>query len=139
MKKILIFYLTCCVSYILLGLIANYNKIDTQEFKFGFSIFLIFVVLIYIPLCTIIVWLFYYSKINKSILSNVFYGILYCIFPSLLLGLADVLSHITDFSLNCIKSDYIFYEIFAIQNLLIVGYGIIKRFIKTKETNMVYP
>ena len=132
MKRILTFYISNCVSYILWGLIVNYNKIGTQDFKFGYSVFLIFVIFIYIPLCSLVVGLLNYYKINKAILSNVFYGIIYCLFPSLILELADVLSRITDISFSCMKSDYIFYETFVIQNLIIFGFGIIKRLIKIK-------
>ena len=128
MKKIIIFYIVCCISHILLGLASNYEQIGTRDFRFGFSVFVILVTLIYIPICTIIAGIMYYSKINRKILSNILYGIIYCLFPTLLLELAEVLGHKANFNLNCIKSDYIFYEIFAIQNLLIIGYGITKRF-----------
>lgn len=128
MKKIIIFYIVCCISYILLGLASNHEQIGTRDFRFGFTVLVLFITLIYIPICTTIVGIMYYTKINRIILSNIFYGIIYCLFPALSLELAEALGNKANFHLNCIKSDYIFYEIFAIQNLLIIGYGITKRF-----------
>ena len=128
---VILFYLSCCMSFITLGLATNFNKIGVHDFTYGFCVFLIFVVLIYVPLCTIIAWILYYSKINQAILSNILYGIIYCLFPSLVLILPDALGYLNSSILNYIKSDYIFYEIFVIQNIIIVGYGIIKRLKKT--------
>ena len=94
--------------------------------------FLFFVIIIYVPLCTIIACILYFSKINQAILSSILCGIIYCLFPSLVLVLADALAYLNRSILNYIESDYIFYEIFAIQNIIIVGYGIIKRFKKKR-------
>ncbi len=130
MKKIIIFYIVCCISYILLGLASNHEQIGTRDFRFGFTVLVLFITLIYIPICTTIVGIMYYTKINRIILSNIFYGIIYCLFPALSLELAEALGNKANFHLNCIKSDYIFCEIFVLQNLLIICYGITKRYIK---------
>ena len=133
MKKVIMFYLSCCISFILLGLATNFHKIGDQGFRYGLCVFLFFVIIIYVPLCTIIAWILYFSKINQAILSSILCGIIYCLFPSLVLVLADALAYLNRSILNYIESDYIFYEIFAIQNIIIVGYGIIKRFKKRGE------
>ena len=110
------FYLSCCISFVTLGLATNFNKIGDQGFRYGFCVFLLFGVLIYVPLCTIIAWILNYSKINQAILSNILIGILYCLFPCLVLALADALAYLNWPILTFIESDSAFFEIFVIQN-----------------------
>ena len=124
MKKILQFYLLCCLSILLMWLATSGGDVGNQDFKFGFHLLIFISLVFYAPLCTIVAYIFYHYKINRSILSNNLFGILYCIFPFLLIWLIKQYCHYVEIEVDN-RLDDCSPIVFLIQNLLIVLHWLI--------------
>ena len=70
MKKIIFFYLLCCLSIILIWLAIDDYDIKSKDFRFGFYVLIFVACAIYAPIFTVSAIILYYSKVNKAILSN---------------------------------------------------------------------
>ena len=119
MKKIVIFYLLCCLSIILIWLSIDDYDIDSKDFKFGFIFLIITTCAVYAPIYTISAVILYYSKVNKAILSNKWLGVLYCIFPFLCFKIFDTICFYTGFKIGY-ELEYIIPIVFIIQNVIII-------------------
>ena len=127
MIKILKFYFGCGIFLSLIDYLSVMDKWGTPEAMFGFSVALMFVFLLYVPLCLVIACLLYHYNINKSILSNIILGMAYCAFPILLAYLLDKYSCLPGILSKVGLRDYTFFIVFIMQNVIIIVYGLIKR------------
>lgn len=126
MKKIIIFYLLCFLSIVLLWLITNDTTRGSRDFKFGFNVVCFFTLVFYAPLFTFSASMLYYFKINRTILTNKIIGVFYCIFPFLLTEIIRKICYYADITVdytleNCTPITYI------VQNFLIIIYWMIRR------------
>lgn len=78
--KLLLFYIICCLSN---AIIWYYETIDmTLEDGKPFSVlYYYYIILVYAPVNTFVVFILEYENINKTILNNVFAGLMYSILP----------------------------------------------------------
>lgn len=124
MKKIIFFYLLCCLSIccfdiILIWLALDHCDIESPDFKFGFNVMVLANCAIYAPIFTISASILYYTKVNKAILSNKWYSVLYCILPFLCYKILDL------FCIYCgihigYDLEYSIPIVFIIQNVIII-------------------
>ena len=130
MKKVILFYLLCCFSITLLCLVYGLD-FDNVNFKFMFQLTLFATCAIYAPIITISASILYHTNINKAILSNKWYSIIYCILLFLCCAFLDIFCkkaviHISYYRLwNSIPI------VFIIQNVVII----IKRNISNLSQN----
>lgn len=125
MKKIIVFYMICCLSMILPWLAENCFIYGSRDFSFGLFLLLGVTFGLYAPLCSFFAWIFYYKGINRLILTRKHYGILYCIFPFLSISIIKTCcNYVGIFS-------YVFDDfvpiVFIAQNLFIIIYWKIKK------------
>lgn len=124
MKKILLFYLLCCLSICCFDLILicsafDHCDIESQDFKFGFNITMLANCAIYAPVFTISAGLLYYTKVNKAIISNKCYSVLYCILPFLFHKILDIFCAYYDIHIGY-DLEFIILIVFIIQNVIII-------------------
>jgi uncharacterized membrane protein YqjE len=122
MTKIVTFYLLCCLSIILIWLTTDDYDIESKDFKFGFNVLVLATCTVYAPIYTISACLLYYSKVNKAILSDKWFCILYCIFPFLCFKILDIIGIWNDYRL-----EYSILIVFIIQNVIIIVKWLIQR------------
>ena len=124
MKKAIIFYLLCCLSTILMWLITSGSDTGIQDFKFGIQLLILITVVLYAPLCTFVVCIFYRFKINRVLLSKKRFGILYCIFPFLVIFMIKQYCHYVKIEVDY-RLDDISPLVFLIQNILVITHWMI--------------
>ena len=124
MKKIILFYILCCLTIccfdiIMMWFALDHCDIDCPDFKFGFNVMMLANCAIYAPIFTLSACILYYTNINKGILSNKLYSILYCILPFLCFKILDIVCNYYDI--------HIYYDlaysipmVFVIQNVIII-------------------
>lgn len=122
MKKILFFYLLCCISIILLWLAIDDCDIESKDFKFGFNALFFITCIFYGPIFTITACILYYTKICKAILSNI--GC--CIFPFLCYKILTVIFAHIGTNIGSVL-EYSVPVVFIIQNVIIVLKVLIKK------------
>ena len=110
MVKVIIFYLICCISLISLCLI-----VDGLNDIFILQMMIWAIIIIISPINTLCAGLLYISNINKTILSNVFYSVIYSIAPFVIFIVLN-LSHIN------IELEH-FVLLFIFQNIIIIYFG----------------
>ena len=126
MKKIILFYLLSCLSVILIWSAIDDYDIESKDFKFGFYVMMLVTCAVYAPICTLSACILYYTKVNKSILSNRVNGILYCIFPLLCFKALNLFRAHTNVEIGNII-EYSIPIVFVIQNIIIVLRNCIKK------------
>lgn len=124
MKKTISFYLSCCLSIILMWLVTNNCNIGSPDFKFGIHLLITITMILYAPLCTIVAFIFYHFKINRVILSYRWAGVLYCIFPYLFIWLSKQYCHYAKTEVDY-RLDDISPLVFLIQNILVITHWMI--------------
>lgn len=110
MVKVIIFYVICCISLISLCLI-----VDGLNDIFILQMMIWAIIIIISPINTLCAGLLYISNINKTILSNVFYSVIYSIAPFVIFIVLN-LSHIN------IELEH-FVLLFILQNILIIYFS----------------
>ena len=119
MKKIVSFYLLCCLSIILTWLITEKYDIESKDFKFGFNFLLLVTCAIYAPIFTIFAFILNYSKVNRAILSNKWLTILYCVFPFLFYKILYILCIYSGIKIDY-RLEYSIPVVFIVQNIIII-------------------
>ncbi len=119
MKKIIFFYLLCCLSIILIWLAIDDYDIKSKDFRFGFYVLIFVACAIYAPIFTVSAIILYYSKVNKAILSNKLLSVLYCIFPFLCFKILDIICIHTGIRIGY-RIEYCIPIVFIIQNVIII-------------------
>ena len=122
MRKIFIFYVICCIVNIIFQFITAYTSSDFQELNFGFPIAIMFVIIIYSPLCTIIASLYYMFNINKQIIRI---PIIYSLFPFITTYIIKLIADI-----DIVLRDKLFIYIFCCENIFIIVWFIFQRYHK---------
>ena len=124
MKKIILFYFLCCLTIccfdiFLICLASDQSDIGSPDFNFGFNVMVLANCAIYAPIFTISASLLYYTKINKTIISNKWYSVLYCISPFLCYKILDVICIYYDIHIGYDLA-YIIFIVFVIQNMTLI-------------------
>lgn len=124
MKKILFFYLLCCLSIccfdiILICLASDHFDIESPDFKFGFSVMLLAIFALYAPIFTVSASILYYTNVNKAILLNKWYSVLYCILPFLCYKIIEVVCVFLGIKVDY-RLEYSLPIVFVIQNVIII-------------------
>ena len=105
-------------------LITSGSDTGIQDFKFGIHLLILITVVLYAPLCTFAVCIFYRFKINRVILSKKRFGILYCIFPFLVIFMIKQYCHYVKTDVDY-RLDDISPLVFLIQNILVITHWMI--------------
>lgn len=87
-KNLIVSYLVGCILSIAFVICSDYNNFGSNEFKFGFYLFLICQIFIWEPLSIFMILLIHKMGMIPHILDNKWQCVLYAFFPSLLM-LAD--------------------------------------------------
>jgi hypothetical protein len=119
MKKIIFFYLLCCLSIILIWLAIDDYDIKSKDFRFGFYVLIFVACAIYAPIFTVSAIILYYSNVSKAILANKYFSILYCIFPFLCFKIIGVICIHTGIRIGY-RIEYCIPIVFIIQNVIII-------------------
>jgi hypothetical protein len=98
MRNVLFFYTICCIGNLLFHFVSAYLSSDMKELMFGFPIALIFVCLLYSPLCTFLAYIYKRLKINRQIIKH---PLLYSLSPFVITSLITNLSGIDTVSRDC--------------------------------------
>ena len=122
MRKIFIFYVISCIANIIFHFISAYTSSDLQDFNFGFPIALMFVIIIYSPLCTILVSIYDVFSINKHVIR---FPILYSLFPFIT---SYIINEITDMDIT--SRDRLLIYLFCGENLFIIVWYVFQRYCK---------
>ena len=124
MKQILSFYFLCCFGNLLFHLVPVFQSSSIQDLKFGFPIAMMFVFIIYSPLCTILAYVYKVSKINVRILRH---PLLYSLSPFII---AYTITYIAD--MGIVFRDCLLLALFIAENITIIiwfGYQFLKKHI----------
>lgn len=123
--KLLLFYIICCLSN---AIIWYYETIDmTLEEGKAFSVlYYFYVIFIYAPVNTMIVFILEYENINKIILKNVFVGLTYSILPMIAAHIYEWICKQNNIETN--KSVFYVYVVsFIFMNLVFILHGVHKK------------
>ena len=112
MRKVLFFYALCCFGNLLFHFVSAYISSDMKELMFGFPIALIFVCLLYSPLCTFLAYIYKRLKINTQIIKH---PLLYSLSPFIIASFVTNLSDI-----DTASRDYLLCILFVAENILII-------------------
>ena len=134
MKKIALFYLQCCLyiccfDIILIYLALDHYDIGSPDFRFGFNVMLLVNCALYAPIFTVSASVLYYTKVNKSILLNKWYCVLYCISPFLCYKILDVVCIHLGIKVDY-RLEYSIPIVFIIQNAIIILKWLVQRHCK---------
>ena len=105
-------------------LITSGSDTGIQDFKFGIQLLILITVVLYAPLCTFVVCIFYRFKINRVLLSKKRFGILYCIFPFLVIFMIKQYCYYVEIDVDY-RLDDISPLVFLIQNILVITHWMI--------------
>ena len=126
MVKVIIFYIICCTSNIIIDYILSTNIIEGKMF---FSLLYLYTCIIYAPVCTLIVCVFKMTNINKRILNNYFYGFLYSIIPHVMAVGSDYICNKYKVEIKDL-SFYVYIGTYVFINIVIIAYGTYNKYIK---------
>jgi hypothetical protein len=110
---------------------CRYHRYLYWIFKFMFQLTLFATCAIYAPIITISASILYHTNINKAILSNKWYSIIYCIFPFLCCAFLDIFCKKAVIHISYYKLWNSIPIVFIIQNVVII----IKRNISNLSQN----
>lgn len=125
------FYIVCSLGNILFFFCVIFLTTDFLEPKvmhdnmFVFRIVTWGILVLYAPLCTILGYLFYITKINKHIINH---PLLYSLFPLLITYPFNFV-----FKLNGALFDYMLIGLFVAENIAILIWGYIKHVHQTNQ------
>lgn len=121
MKKALYFYFLCCFWNILFHLVMGYIYSGIHDLMSGLQIAIIFVILLYAPLCTVLAYLYYKFKINSIVIK---FPLLFSLPPFIISAFLQ---------LNTKYSDYLLVGLFIAENILVMGFYVVKHLVKKKH------
>jgi hypothetical protein len=124
MKKILLFYIQCCIytrclDIIMICLSLNQCDIGSPDFKFGFSLMVLANCAIYAPIYTLTASILYYTNVNKALLSSKWLCFLYCNVPFVCYELIEKFCIYNGFNVDY-RLEYSIPIVFIIQNVIII-------------------
>ena len=122
MRQVLLFYTFCCFGNLLFHFISAYISSDIKELMFGFPIALIFVCLLYSPLCTFLAYVYKRLKINEQIIKH---QLLYSLSPFIITSFFTHLLDIATTSRDCLLC-----VLFVTENISIIAFWGYQYFIK---------
>ena len=112
MREVLLFYTLCCSGNLLFHFVSAFISSDLKELMFGFPIALIFVCLLYSPLCTFLAYIYKRLKINTQIIKH---PLLYSLSPFVITSFITKLSDV-----DTTFRDYLLCILFVAENILII-------------------
>ena len=112
MREVLLFYTLCCSGNLLFHFVSAFISSDLKELMFGFPIALIFVCLLYSPLCTFLAYIYKRLKINAQIIKH---PLLYSLSPFVITSFITKLSDV-----DTTFRDYLLCILFVSENILII-------------------
>lgn len=118
MKRILLFYVLCCLGNVLFHLFSACFSSDLHDIKFGFPIIIVFVCLFYSPLCTFLAYIYKILKVNIQIIKH---PVLYSLFPYVI---SYIITYILD--IGVVSQDYLLLILFVLENVFIIGWSCYK-------------
>ena len=129
MVKVVIFYLICCISNVLIDYFASFNITEGGGF---YDLLYLYTILIYAPISTLIVCVFKMTNINKRILNNYFYGFLYSIIPHVMAVGSDYICNKHKVEIKDL-SFYVYIGTYVFINIVIIMYGIYNKYLKSNK------
>ncbi len=124
MKQILLFYVLCCIGNLIFHLASAYFSSDLHDLKFGFPIMLLFVCLLYSPLCTFLAYIYKISKVNKQIIKHpLLFSLSPFIITSIIMSMLDI---------GVVLRDFLLLILFITENVFIISWFLYRYYMKQK-------
>ena len=112
MRQVTLFYVLCCFGNLIYHFGTSYYSSDFQDMEFGLPIGMLFVLLLYSPLCTLLAYIYKISRINMQIIKH---PILYSLSPFIITSIITSI-----FNINIVFRDYMLIVFILTENLLII-------------------
>ena len=114
MKQILFFYVLCCIGNLIFHLSLAYFSPDLYDLQFGFPIIMLFVCLLYSPLCTFLAYIYKISKVNIQIIKHpLLFSLSPYIISSIIMSMLDI---------GVVLRDFLLLILFITENVFIISW-----------------
>ncbi len=124
MKQIFLFYILCCIGNLIFHLSSAYFSSDFHDLQFGFPITLLFVCLLYSPLCTFLAYIYKISKVNIQIIKH---PLLFSLTPYII---SSIITSMSDIDL--VSRDFLLLTLFITENVFIISWFCYKYYKKRR-------
>lgn len=124
MKQILLFYVLCCIGNLIFHLSSAFFSSDLHDLQYGFPIIMLFVCLLYSPLCTFLAYIYKISKINIQIIKH---PLLFSLSPYIISSIIMSMSE-----LGVVLRDFLLLILFITENVFIISLFCYKCYKKQK-------
>ncbi len=116
--QVLLFYILCCFGNMLFQLstieFPSEDPASLYQFRYGLNMMIIYVFFLYSPLCTFLVSIYKFTKINERVIRHPFlYSLSPFIIPRLIMCVSDIGT----------LRDNLIITIFVTENIIIVGWS----------------
>lgn len=124
MKQILLFYVLCCIGNLIFHLSSAFFSSDLHDLQYGFPIIMLFVCLLYSPLCTFLAYIYKISKVNIQIIKH---PLLFSLSPYIISSIIMSMSE-----LGVVLRDFLLLILFITENVFIISLFCYKCYKKQK-------
>ena len=125
MKQILFFYVLCCIGNLIFHLSLAYFSPDLYDLQFGFPIIMLFVCLLYSPLCTFLAYIYKISKVNIQIIKH---PLLFSLPPYII---SSIITSMLD--IGVVLRDFLILILYITENVFIISWFCYRYYNKRKS------
>lgn len=125
MKQILFFYVLCCIGNLIFHLSLAYFSPDLYDLQFGFPIIMLFVCLLYSPLCTFLAYIYKISKVNIQIIKH---PLLFSLPPYII---SSIITSMLD--IGVVLRDFLILILYITENVFIISWFCYRYYKKRKS------
>ena len=125
MKQILFFYVLCCIGNLIFHLSLAYFSPDLYDLQFGFPIIMLFVCLLYSPLCTFLAYIYKISKVNIQIIKH---PLLFSLSPYII---SSIITSMLD--IGVVLRDFLILILYITENVFIISWFCYRYYKKRKS------
>ena len=126
MKQILLFYVLCCIGNLIFHLSSAFFSSDLHDLQSGFPIIMLFVCLLYSPLCTFLAYIYKISKVNIQIIKHpLLFSLSPYIISSIIMSMSDI---------GVVLRDFLLLILFITENVFIISWFCYK-YLRSKRFN----
>lgn len=124
MKQILLFYVLCCIGNLIFHLSSAFFSSNLHDLQYGFPIIMLFVCLLYSPLCTFLAYIYKISKVNIQIIKHpLLFSLSPYIISSIIMSMSDI---------GVVLRDFLLLILFITENVFIISLFCYKCYKKQK-------
>ena len=125
MKQIFLFYVLCCIGNLIFHLSSAYFFSDLHDLQFGVPMIMLFVCILYSPLCTILAYIYKISKVNIQIIEH---PLLFSLSPYIM---SSIITSLLD--IGVVLRDFLLLILFISENVFIISWFCYKYYKKRKS------